>query len=156
MPSRDPRLSGDQAKQRLDAIVASEDGFYLAEKDLEIRGPGEFFGTRQSGRGLFQAGDPVRDRELLLKARDIADTWWKTAAPIIPFGGTRAANNGGCVLVSPRSAEGQQRFRLAHGLELLLWPRHSLRSSSSSVRIPSARTALWPTSLRPEASISRT
>ncbi len=70
---------GDEAKQRLDAIVASEDGFFLAEKDLEIRGPGEFFGTRQSGRGLFQAGDPVRDRELLIRARDLADTWWKTA-----------------------------------------------------------------------------
>ncbi len=70
---------GDEAKQRIDAIVASEDGFFLAEKDLEIRGPGEFFGTRQSGRGLFQAGDPVRDRELLLRARDVADAWWKTA-----------------------------------------------------------------------------
>ena len=70
---------GDEAKQRIDAIVASEDGFFLAEKDLEIRGPGEFFGTRQSGRGLFQAGDPVRDRELLIRARDIADAWWRTA-----------------------------------------------------------------------------
>ncbi len=70
---------GDQAKQRIDALVASEDGFLLAEKDLEIRGPGEFFGTRQSGRGLFQAGDPVRDRELLLRARDLADSWWKGA-----------------------------------------------------------------------------
>lgn len=70
---------GDEAKQRIDAIVASEDGFFLAEKDLEIRGPGEFFGTRQSGRGLFQAGDPVRDSELLMRARDIADAWWKTA-----------------------------------------------------------------------------
>ena len=70
---------GDEAKQRIEAIVASEDGFFLAEKDLEIRGPGEFFGTRQSGRGLFQAGDPVRDRELLIRARDIADAWWKTA-----------------------------------------------------------------------------
>ena len=69
----------DQARQRIDAIVASEDGFFLAEKDLEIRGPGEFFGTRQSGRGLFQAGDPVRDRDLLLRARDIADSWWKAA-----------------------------------------------------------------------------
>ncbi len=69
----------DQAKERIDAIVASEDGFFLAEKDLEIRGPGEFFGTRQSGRGLFQAGDPVRDRDLLLRARDIADSWWKAA-----------------------------------------------------------------------------
>jgi ATP-dependent DNA helicase RecG len=70
---------GDEAKQRIDALVASEDGFFLAEKDLEIRGPGEFFGTRQSGRGLFQAGDPVRDRELLLRARDLADEWWKRA-----------------------------------------------------------------------------
>lgn len=76
---------GDEAKQRLDAIVASEDGFFLAEKDLEIRGPGEFFGTRQSGRGLFQAGDPVRDRELLIRARDLADTWWKTAPPHHPL-----------------------------------------------------------------------
>ncbi|MEO8362128.1 MAG: ATP-dependent DNA helicase RecG [Vicinamibacteria bacterium] len=69
----------DQAKQRIDAIVASEDGFFLAEKDLEIRGPGEFFGTRQSGRGMFQAGDPVRDRELLIRAKEIADGWWKSA-----------------------------------------------------------------------------
>ena len=71
----------DQARQRIDAIVASEDGFFLAERDLEIRGPGEFFGTRQSGRGLFQAGDPVRDRDLLIRARDIADQWWKSAPP---------------------------------------------------------------------------
>jgi ATP-dependent DNA helicase RecG len=76
---------GDQAKQRIDALVASEDGFLLAEKDLEIRGPGEFFGTRQSGRGLFQAGDPVRDRELLLRARDFADSWWKTAPETHPI-----------------------------------------------------------------------
>ncbi|MBX7186187.1 MAG: ATP-dependent DNA helicase RecG [Vicinamibacteria bacterium] len=76
---------GDEAKQRIDAIVASEDGFFLAEKDLEIRGPGEFFGTRQSGRGLFQAGDPVRDRELLIRARDIADAWWKTAPDAHPL-----------------------------------------------------------------------
>jgi ATP-dependent DNA helicase RecG len=70
---------GDEARQRIDAIVASEDGFFLAEKDLEIRGPGEFFGTRQSGRGLFQAGDPVRDRDLLLRARELADSWWGRA-----------------------------------------------------------------------------
>ncbi len=75
----------DEAKQRIDALVASEDGFFLAEKDLEIRGPGEFFGTRQSGRGLFQAGDPVRDRELLIRARDLADNWWRTAVPEHPL-----------------------------------------------------------------------
>jgi ATP-dependent DNA helicase RecG len=91
----------DQAKERLDAIVASEDGFFLAEKDLEIRGPGEFFGTRQSGRGLFQAGDPVRDRDLLLRARDIADNWWKTTAPGDPL------------RTYARSAEWTRRFGLS-------------------------------------------
>jgi len=75
----------EQARQRLDAVVASEDGFFLAEKDLEIRGPGEFFGTRQSGRGLFQAGDPVRDRDLLIRARDLADRWWNEAAADDPL-----------------------------------------------------------------------
>jgi len=75
----------DEAKQRIDAIVASEDGFFLAEKDLEIRGPGEFFGTRQSGRGLFQAGDPVRDREMLIRARDLADEWWRKSPPDHPL-----------------------------------------------------------------------
>jgi ATP-dependent DNA helicase RecG len=39
----------EATNKRLDAMVASRDGFVLAEKDLEIRGPGEFFGTRQSG-----------------------------------------------------------------------------------------------------------
>ncbi len=75
----------DQARERIEAIVASEDGFFLAEKDLEIRGPGEFFGTRQSGRGMFQAGDPVRDRDLLIRARDIADAWWRNAPPDHPL-----------------------------------------------------------------------
>lgn len=68
-----------EAEQRIGAILDSEDGFYLAEKDLEIRGPGEFFGTRQSGRGLFQIGDPVRDRDLLLRARDLGEAFWKAA-----------------------------------------------------------------------------
>ena len=69
----------DQAKARIEAILASEDGFFLAEKDLEIRGPGQFFGTRQSGRGLFEVGDPVRDRDLLFRARDVAEGWWPRA-----------------------------------------------------------------------------
>ena len=81
----------DQAKLRIDALVASEDGFFLAEKDLEIRGPGEFFGTRQSGRGLFEVGDPVRDRELLFRARDAAEVWWVSAPkdhPLRAFAGS--------------------------------------------------------------------
>ena len=58
------RLS-EVARARLDILVQSEDGFLIAEKDLEIRGPGEFFGTRQSGLPAFRAGQLLRDRELL-------------------------------------------------------------------------------------------
>ena len=57
------------AQERLDVLVRSEDGFAIAEKDLEIRGPGEFFGTRQSGLPAFRAAKLLRDRELLEKAR---------------------------------------------------------------------------------------
>jgi len=91
----------DQAKERIDALLASEDGFFLAEKDLEIRGPGEFFGTRQSGRGLFQAGDPVRDRDLMLRAREVAEAWWGSAP------------SGHPLRAYARSAEWSARFGLS-------------------------------------------
>jgi ATP-dependent DNA helicase RecG len=68
------RLS-EVARQRLDVLVRSEDGFAIAEKDLEIRGPGEFFGTRQSGLPAFRVGLLLRDRDLLEKARREAFAW---------------------------------------------------------------------------------
>ena len=58
----------EDAKARLSALAASDDGFLLAEKDLELRGPGDVFGTRQSGVPMLRAGDPVRDVELLAQA----------------------------------------------------------------------------------------
>lgn len=72
---------GDAAKERIDAIVQSQDGFFLAERDLSLRGHGEFFGIKQSGRGLFQIADPVRDRDLLAQARAVADAWWRDSKP---------------------------------------------------------------------------
>jgi ATP-dependent DNA helicase RecG len=60
--------SGD-ARRRLDAMAATGDGFKLAEVDLELRGPGEFFGTRQSGLPEFRIGDLVRDGAVLEDAR---------------------------------------------------------------------------------------
>jgi ATP-dependent DNA helicase RecG len=57
--------------QRLQAIVNTDDGFKLAEADLEIRGPGEFFGTRQSGVPAIELIG-LRDRDLLMAARDAA------------------------------------------------------------------------------------
>ena len=55
----------DEAKARLSAMAESDDGFLLAERDLALRGPGDVFGTRQSGAPLLRAGDPIRDADLL-------------------------------------------------------------------------------------------
>ena len=60
------------AHQRLDIMCKSTDGFEIAEKDLEIRGPGEFIGTRQSGLPDFWFANIVRDRKLLESAREEA------------------------------------------------------------------------------------
>ncbi|HSB60585.1 MAG TPA: ATP-dependent DNA helicase RecG, partial [Vicinamibacteria bacterium] len=57
------------ARARLDVIARTEDGFAIAERDLEIRGPGDFFGTRQSGIPAFRVGHLIRDRDLLERAR---------------------------------------------------------------------------------------
>src|SRR6202008_4355222 len=62
------RISED-GERRLDAMVRTTDGFQIAELDLELRGPGEFFGTRQAGMPSFQVASLIRDRELLEAAR---------------------------------------------------------------------------------------
>ena len=59
----------DQARARLDTMVRTSNGFEIAEADLQLRGPGEFFGTRQSGELGFQVANPLRDKELLELAR---------------------------------------------------------------------------------------
>ena len=52
----------EEAEQRLDAMVRTNDGFQIAELDLELRGPGEFFGTRQAGMPSFRVANLIRDR----------------------------------------------------------------------------------------------
>ncbi len=64
--------SASVSDERLNAIVTTQDGFLLAEKDLEIRGPGEFFGTRQSGEPELRLVN-VNDRDLLMVAREQAE-----------------------------------------------------------------------------------
>lgn len=63
----------EEAKQRLDIIGKSNDGFYIAEQDLELRGPGDFFGIRQSGDMSFKLADIYTDADMLKKAKDCAD-----------------------------------------------------------------------------------
>jgi len=64
--------SSSLAGQRLEALVKSTDGFVIAEEDLRIRGPGEFFGVRQWGMPEFRAANLVRDAAILEQARQEA------------------------------------------------------------------------------------
>jgi len=59
----------EDGERRLDAMVRTSDGFQIAELDLELRGPGEFFGTRQAGMPNFQVANLIRDRQLLEAAK---------------------------------------------------------------------------------------
>jgi len=61
-----------EAVNRLKLFENTKDGFDVAERDLEIRGPGEFLGTRQSGAARFRFGNILRDHALLEKAQRIA------------------------------------------------------------------------------------
>jgi ATP-dependent DNA helicase RecG len=58
-----------EAEQRLDAMVRTTNGFEIADLDLQLRGPGEFFGTRQAGLPAFRVANLIRDRELLEVAK---------------------------------------------------------------------------------------
>lgn len=58
--------------KRLEVMVATQDGFKIAEEDLRLRGPGEFFGTRQSGVPAFRFGDILQDEGLMREARGAA------------------------------------------------------------------------------------
>ena len=89
--------SSPKAQERLEAVEATSDGFVLAQKDLDMRGPGEFLGTRQSGfpdlklasvtdlrlveaareaaRGFFEADPELADPDNRLLARRVAQFW---------------------------------------------------------------------------------
>ncbi len=62
----------DDARERLKAMASTNDGFVIAERDLELRGPGDFFGTRQSGLPKLRTGDLVRDRDIMEMAHSEA------------------------------------------------------------------------------------
>jgi len=67
---QEPMGAGGEA--RLQALADTADGFVIAERDLELRGPGDVFGTRQSGMPTLRSGELVRDREIMEQARGLA------------------------------------------------------------------------------------
>jgi ATP-dependent DNA helicase RecG len=70
----------DAGRERIRTMVDSNDGFYIAEMDLKLRGPGEFFGTRQSGLPALRIANILRDAELLELARREAVTFLERPA----------------------------------------------------------------------------
>jgi ATP-dependent DNA helicase RecG len=72
----------DAAKERLEALVSTTDGFELAEKDLEIRGEGQLLGTRQSGLSDLRFTRLRADRALLERAREAAQTLVDAHGPL--------------------------------------------------------------------------
>jgi ATP-dependent DNA helicase RecG len=61
-----------EGQKRLRILTKTQDGFLIAEEDLKLRGPGDFWGTRQSGDAFFKLANPILDQDLLLEARDTA------------------------------------------------------------------------------------
>ncbi|HYG66235.1 MAG TPA: ATP-dependent DNA helicase RecG, partial [Anaeromyxobacteraceae bacterium] len=66
------RRAGEDARERLEAMTRTQDGFELARVDLKLRGPGELLGTRQSGQRLLEVADLYRDEAILEEAREEA------------------------------------------------------------------------------------
>jgi ATP-dependent DNA helicase RecG len=74
----------EQADTRLNAMVATQNGFELAELDLQQRGPGEFFGTRQTGLPEFRVANLLRDRAILELAKREAERFAAAPDPALP------------------------------------------------------------------------
>jgi ATP-dependent DNA helicase RecG len=98
-----PQRMTEEARQRLETMVRTTNGFEIAETDLLLRGPGEFFGTRQHGDLGFHIANPLRDRELLELARREAFALVEDATPAAPLDAVLRA-------LPP---EWQQRYHLA-------------------------------------------
>lgn len=74
----DPK--NEEGRERMQSMVATTDGFLLAEKDLQLRGSGDLFGTKQSGMPDFHFGDPVNDFALMQQVQQRATQLLETSA----------------------------------------------------------------------------
>ena len=98
-----PKTPGDDARVRLETMVRTTNGFEIAETDLKLRGPGEFFGTRQHGELGFHLANPLRDFELLELAR-------REALSMVESPASEPARER---LLANLPVEWQRRYRLA-------------------------------------------
>jgi len=98
-----PKGVGEDARVRLETMVRTTNGFEIAETDLKLRGPGEFFGTRQHGELGFHFANPIRDFELLELARREALTFVESPE----------AESARKRLLAGLPVEWQRRYRLA-------------------------------------------
>jgi ATP-dependent DNA helicase RecG len=73
------------ARQRLGVLEQSQDGFFIAEMDLRLRGPGEVLGTKQSGLPDFALASLVEDQEVLLLARQAAEAMIASDPDLVKF-----------------------------------------------------------------------
>ena len=99
-----PGRMTEDGQARLETMVRTSDGFEIAEADLQLRGPGEFFGTRQSGELGFNVANPLRDKELLELARREAFALVEEPA--------QKSTLQGMLRILP--GEWQRRYHLAH------------------------------------------
>jgi ATP-dependent DNA helicase RecG len=97
------KRAGDDAEERMACMVETTDGFKIAEKDLELRGPGEFIGTRQSGLPSLKVANLLRDGRILEAARQEA----------IDFVGNPSSSQEFEAVVAQLKANWQRRYGLA-------------------------------------------
>jgi len=98
-----PKTPGEDARERLETMVRTTNGFEIAETDLKLRGPGEFFGTRQHGELGFHIANPLRDFDLLELAR-------REALSLVETPGAEQARRR---LLAHLPQEWQRRYQLA-------------------------------------------
>ena len=73
----------EESRKRLEVLSKSNDGFYIASEDLKLRGPGDFFGMRQSGDLAFRLGDIYTDAKILEQAEEAAEKTYASEAPYL-------------------------------------------------------------------------
>ena len=161
----------DQGRERLKALTETTDGFVIAERDLELRGPGDFFGTRQSGMPTLRVGDLLRDHQLMEEARREAVAALDDVRQAGDAGGARPIELGAAVRVGRGRIVGSRTSRQSASRSVAqsvvgsraqsgvaspgMWIRDPPGSASAKSREPSAEpgTGTWNREPGPEPGI---